>query len=137
MGVRWKGKKGDKNKLVGFITGIPADIRTGETTMLMCEINFLCCWKKLRGKRLAPLLIKEVTRRVNLRGIWQAVYTAGVVLPKPITVCRYWHRSLNPKKLIAVDFSRLQARMTMKMTERLYAVPEEPQAPPSLLSGNC
>jgi len=129
VGVRWKGKKGDKNKLVGFITGVPANIQTGESVMPMCEINFLCCWKKLRGKRLAPLLIKEVTRRVNVTGIWQAVYTAGVVLPKPITVCRYWHRSLNPKKLIAVDFSRLAPRMNMKRTEKLYSVPTETQIP--------
>lgn len=35
------------------------------------EINFLCVHKKLRAKRLAPVLIKEVTRRVNLMGIWQ------------------------------------------------------------------
>ena len=58
--------------------------------------------KKLRSKRLAPVLIKEITRRVNRRGIFQAAYTAGVVLPKPVARCRYWHRSLNPKKLIEV-----------------------------------
>jgi hypothetical protein len=52
------------------------------------EINFLCAHKKLRNKRLAPVLIKEVTRRVNLKGIWQAVYTAGVVIPTPISTCR-------------------------------------------------
>ena len=45
---------------------------------------------------------QEITRRVNLNDIWQASYTAGVVLPKPIATCRYWHRSLNPKKLIEV-----------------------------------
>ena len=33
----------------------------------------------------------------------QAAYTAGVVLPKPVSKCRYWHRSLNPKKLIEVS----------------------------------
>lgn len=44
---------------------------------------------------------------------WQAVYTAGVVLPKPVAKCRYYHRSLNPKKLIDVKFSYLPARMTM------------------------
>ena len=55
---------------------------------LMVEINFLCVHKKLRSKRVAPVLIKEITRRVNLEGIFQAVYTAGVVLPKPIAVCR-------------------------------------------------
>ncbi len=48
------------------------------------------------------MLIKEITRRVNRRGIFQAAYTAGVVLPKPVARCRYWHRSLNPKKLIEV-----------------------------------
>ena len=37
----------------------------------MVEINFLCVHKKLRSKRLAPVLIKEITRRVNLTGIFQ------------------------------------------------------------------
>jgi hypothetical protein len=54
--------------------------------------------------------VQEITRRVNLRNIWQAAYTAGVVLPKPVCGCRYWHRSLNPKKLIEVRFSSLQVR---------------------------
>lgn len=52
------------------------------------EINFLCVHKKLREKRVAPVLIREITRRVNLQGIFQAVYTAGVVLPKPVSACR-------------------------------------------------
>lgn len=54
----------------------------------MVEINFLCVHKKLRSKRVAPVLIREITRRVNLEGIFQAVYTAGVVLPKPVSTCR-------------------------------------------------
>eukprot|EP00964_Phaeocystis_antarctica_P140177 scaffold104964_cov33-Phaeocystis_antarctica.AAC.1 len=50
------------------------------------------------------VLIKEITRRCNLCGICQAAYTAGIVLPKPVACCRcrYYHRSLNPKKLIEV-----------------------------------
>ncbi|RYY86067.1 hypothetical protein EON63_06430 [archaeon] len=44
-----------------------------------------------------------MTRRVNLTNRWQAVYTAGVVLPKPVARCRYFHRSLNPKKLVEVS----------------------------------
>ena len=54
----------------------------------MVEINFLCVQKRLREHRLAPLLIKEITRRVNVTDIWQAVYTAGVLLPKPVGKCR-------------------------------------------------
>lgn len=54
----------------------------------MTEINFLCVHKKLRSKRLAPVLIKEITRKSHLENIFQAVYTAGVVLPKPVSTCR-------------------------------------------------
>lgn len=120
----------------------------------MVEINFLCVHKKLRSKRVAPVLIREITRRVNLQGIFQAVYTAGVVLPKPIATCRYvsilelisffvinsylllyrfihkfvfqryWHRSLNPKKLIEVKFSHLSRNMTMQRTLKLFKLPE-------------
>ena len=45
-------------KLVAFITGVPAKMRACEATVSMVEINFLCVHKKLRQKRLAPVLIK-------------------------------------------------------------------------------
>lgn len=123
LGVRVKSNK----KLVGFITAIPASIQAQSETVNMVEINFLCVHKKLRAKRLAPVLIKEITRRVNKQGIWQAVYTAGVVLPRPVSECRYYHRSLNPKKLIEVGFSHLGPRMTMARTIKLYKLPDHPQ----------
>jgi len=125
LGVRVK----SNNKLVGIITGIPASIKVNDDLVPMAEINFLCVHKKLRSKRLAPVLIKEITRRVNKQNVWQAVYTAGVVLPRPVSECRYYHRSLNPKKLIDVGFSHLGPRMTMARTIKLYKVPEQPQLP--------
>ncbi|KAL1538165.1 glycylpeptide N-tetradecanoyltransferase [Salvia divinorum] len=125
IGVRVKTTK----KLVAFITGIPAKIRVRDAVVLLAEVNFLCVHKKLRSKRLAPVMIKEVTRRVHMENIWQAAYTAGVVLPTPITTCQYWHRSLNPKKLIDVGFSRLGARMTMSRTIKLYKLPEQTTTP--------
>ncbi|XP_035510759.1 glycylpeptide N-tetradecanoyltransferase 1 [Morone saxatilis] len=114
-------------KLVGFISAIPASIRIYDIEKKMVEINFLCVHKKLRSKRVAPVLIREITRRVNLEGIFQAVYTAGVVLPKPVGTCRYWHRSLNPRKLIEVKFSHLSRNMTMQRTMKLYRLPEAPK----------
>lgn len=117
------------NKLVGFISAVPATIRIYNHTQRMAEVNFLCVHKKLRSKRVAPVLIREITRRVNRRGIFQAVYTAGVVLPKPIGTCRYWHRSLNPRKLIDVRFSHLSRNMTMQRTLKLYRLPEKPKTP--------
>eukprot|EP00980_Cylindrotheca_fusiformis_P015249 scaffold4239_cov80-Cylindrotheca_fusiformis.AAC.6 len=114
-------------KLVAFISAIPANVRVQSTHQLdVVEINFLCVHKKLRAKRLAPVLIKEITRRVNQTGLFQAVYTAGVVLPVPVASARYYHRSLNPKKLIQVGFSRLNPRMTMARMIKLYKLPNQP-----------
>jgi len=121
LGVR-SSKSG---RLMAFITAIPATVRVYHKEVQMVEINFLCIHKKLRSKRLAPVLIKEITRRVNHTGVFQAVYTAGVVLPVPVASCRYYHRSLDPKKLIEVEFSRLPPRMTMARMQRLFRLPEQ------------
>lgn len=117
------------HKLVGFISAVPGHIKIYDKTIKMVEINYLCVHKKLRAKRVAPVLIKEITRRCNLQGIFQAVYTAGVILPSPVAKCRYWHRSLNPKKLIEVRFSHLQRNMTMQRTIKLYKLPDSPKTP--------
>lgn len=69
----------------------------------MVEINFLCVHKKLRSKRVAPVLIREITRRVNLQGIFQAVYTAGVVLPKPVGTCRWVCDKLCAQSLLSAS----------------------------------
>ncbi len=98
----------------------------GDCKMAMAEINFLCVLDNLRSNRLAPVLVKELARRVNLTGRWQAIATAGVRLVKPIGVAQYWHRSLNPKKLIAVCFSNLPSGMTMPGVIRLNKTLEQP-----------
>ncbi|KAI9254782.1 acyl-CoA N-acyltransferase [Helicostylum pulchrum] len=121
VGVRVASNK----KLVAFISGIPVAMRTYEKVHNLTEINFLCVHKKLRSKRLAPVLIKEITRRSHVEGIFQAAYTAGVVIPKPISTCRYYHRSLNPKKLVECNFSRIPPRSTLSRMIKAYKVPEK------------
>jgi glycylpeptide N-tetradecanoyltransferase len=125
FGVRTK----SNNKLVAFISAVPAHIKVYAKEVEVVEINFLCVHKKLRSKRLAPVLIKEITRRANLAGVFQAVYTAGTVLPVPVSSARYFHRSLNPKKLVNVGFSRLGHRMTMARMQKLYKLPTETTTP--------
>ncbi|KAH3743667.1 glycylpeptide N-tetradecanoyltransferase 2 [Pelomyxa schiedti] len=117
------------NVLYGFITGIPATIRVYDRIVRLAEINFLCVHKSLRTQRLAPILIQEVTRRVHLQGMFQAVYTAGVVLPNPVASCSYWHRSLNPSKLVDVGFSGLGTRMTMSRLLKLNKLPDHTSTP--------
>ncbi|KAK4693083.1 glycylpeptide N-tetradecanoyltransferase, partial [Phenoliferia sp. Uapishka_3] len=94
------------------------------STKRCTEINFLCVHKKLRHRRFAPLLIKEVTRRTHLHGIFQAIYTVGSLLPSPVSRCQYFHRSLNPKKLVELGFSSLPRSMTMARMIRTFKLPE-------------
>lgn len=85
----------------------------------MTEINYLCVHKKLRSKRLAPVLIKEVTRQSHLKGIFQAIYTAGIVIPTPVSVCRYYHRLLNIPKLVDTRFCHVPRHMTLARMVRV------------------
>lgn len=119
------GVRSSKGNLVGFISAVPAVVRSYEKKFDSVEINFLCVHKKLRSKRLAPVLIKEITRRVNHTGVFQAVYTAGVELPGPVSCCRYYHRTLSPKKLCDIQFTRVPPRMTMARFQKLYKLPTE------------
>lgn len=111
-------------KLVAFIAAIPLEFRVRENVIHGSEVNFICVHKKLRSKRLAPLLIKEITRLINLQEIWQALYTAGVVLPTPIASCRYYHRALNWQKLYEIGFSYLPPNSKPQYQVRKYALPE-------------
>lgn len=123
VGVRVRASK----RLVAFISGIPITLRARSNDLKASEINFLCVHKKLRSKRLAPTLIKEVTRRCHKLGVWQAVYTAGVVLPRPITSCRYYHRTLDWQKLNDVGFTSLPPRSTKARQITKYKLPTETQ----------
>ncbi|XP_074476443.1 glycylpeptide N-tetradecanoyltransferase 1-like isoform X2 [Sebastes fasciatus] len=112
------------NKLVGFIAALPADVCIYETEKRMAQVKLLCVHKKLRLKRMTPVLIRELTRRVNQQGLYQAVYTAGLVLPTPISSCRYWNRPLNPRKLTEVSYPGLRQNMNLQRALKFYRVPK-------------
>ena len=112
-------------KLVAFISAIPGRLRVRDKFVSCSEVNFLCVHKKLRGKRLAPVLIKEITRISNLDGVWQGLYTAGIVLPRPVSTCRYFHRALNWQKLYECGFSPIPAGSKPQYQIRKYALPED------------
>ncbi|KAM0749018.1 N-myristoyl transferase [Meredithblackwellia eburnea MCA 4105] len=119
----------ETNKLVAFISGIPMDVRIRNVTKRSTEINFLCVHKKLRSRRLAPLLIREVTRRTHLHGIFQAIYTAGVYLPTPVSRCQYYHRPINTRKLVDTGFSAVPRNMTLARLVLQNKLPEGTSIP--------
>lgn len=125
VGVRVK----NTNRLIAFISAIPVTLQVRGQKIKSVEINFLCIHKKLRSKRLAPILIKEITRRVNKANIWQALYSAGTLLPSPISTCRYSHKPLNWPKLFEVGFTALPSGATNSQMIAKYALPKKTTIP--------
>jgi glycylpeptide N-tetradecanoyltransferase len=125
VGVRATGS----GKLVAFISGIPISLRVREKTLNCSEVNFLCIHKKLRAKRLAPVLIKEITRRCYVEGTFQAVYTVGSLLPTPVSTCRYFHRTIDWEKLYDVGFSPLPHNSTKQRQIIRYKLPDVTSTP--------
>jgi glycylpeptide N-tetradecanoyltransferase len=132
-------------KLVAFISAIPVDFRIRDNQLKGSEVNFLCVHRKLRNKRLvstlkpqfitllkgdadnaqAPVLIKEITRRNYIEGVFQALYTGGILLPTPVATCRYYHRSLDWQKLYDTGFSPLPPGSTPLRQAARFKLPEK------------
>jgi glycylpeptide N-tetradecanoyltransferase len=112
------------HKLCAFISAVPVELRVRKKVLHASEVNFLSIHKKLRGKRLTPILIKEITRRCYLVKTFQAVYTAGVVLPKPVSTSRYFHRSINWEKLHHIGFSPLPRNSKPSYQVAKYKLPD-------------
>jgi glycylpeptide N-tetradecanoyltransferase len=127
IGVRTKAAEGKKGKLVASITGIPVTLQVRTKQVNAVEINFLAIHRKLRNKRLAPVLIKEVTRRCYQNGIYQALYTAGTLLPTPVSTCRYFHRSLDWEHLYKTGFSHMPSGSTELRQKLKYKLETQPQ----------
>ena len=119
----------EKNKtLAGFITGIPIRLQIEDQQVTVTEVNFLCVKKQYRKKKFAAIMIKEIVRRSNLKGIWQGLYTSGKILPPLFCQSKYYHRSLNPKKLVSVGFSYLKHKQKMKHKEIYLRLPDLPDS---------
>jgi len=116
-------------KLVAFISGIPIQMRVRDKVLNCSEVNFLCVHKKLRSKRLAPVLIKEITRRCYVEGTFQAVYTVGSLLPTPVSTARYFHRAIDWEKLYDVGFSPLPHGSTKQRQIIRYKLPDTTSTP--------
>ena len=118
-------KAKNKKKMIGFIAGLPIKVHIHGTDITLAEIDFLCVKKEFRSRRLAPVLIQEVSRRIHMRNMWWAVYTSGTLLPKPFCQATYYHRNLDVKKLVDIKFTYLPHNMNMTRAKKYYALPYE------------
>ena len=101
-----------EDKIVGSIIGIPISIVSYDKNIKIVTINFLCVHRKIRNKYLAPLLIKEVTRRTNLMNIWQAIFTDEVNIGESFCISKYYHRILNLNNAIEAKFINVSENLS-------------------------
>lgn len=92
------------NEIVGFISGVVGKYQVKSEKLDMIDINFLCIHPQLRGRNIAPLLIQEIRNRFKSNGFNYAFFTTDRYIPQPFSTVKYYHRALNPKKLIDIGF---------------------------------
>lgn len=114
---------GNPGELVGYISGIPADMAISGTDAKMLLVDFLCLRRDLRNSRLAPIMIQELTRRAYLHGIYQAVYTGGKDLSQPVMTAPYFHRLLNVSKLVHLKFAAAPPGMALRKYQEENRLP--------------
>jgi len=107
----------ETQELIGFISSVPTKIRVCDDVLNMVQINFLCVHDNYRSLGFAPLLISEMKRIANTKGVWQAVYTAVTKIPTPLVKSTYWHRILNIKKLSDIGFYKVTNKTKQKYLE--------------------
>ena len=118
----------NKKKIIGFIAAIPTKLSINNTEIKMAKVCLLCVKKEFRNKRLTPVLIQEITRRINLKNIWQGVYKTFYYLPKAFTKSQYHYRSINLKKLLDVQYTYLpNNKISIGNAIKKYELPDEPK----------
>lgn len=112
-------------KLIGFVTaGICPVVLDSQPINSGC-VDFLCVHSAHRGARLAPILITEVCRRLNLQGVYQAIYTVAKPIPGKFSMAAFFHRPLQPDNLIAKGFYDLPPNADTRKFAKMNALPKK------------
>jgi len=112
------------NMIVGFICGKLTKVQVNKNKLDLIEVNLLCIHPHIRNKKLAPVLIKELTRRFNLLGYSKALYTSSNYLPTPVLTANYYHKAINVQILHDTGFIKLDKKTILKNVKKAHKLPE-------------
>lgn len=114
------------NSIVGFIVGKVIKLQYNKNVLDTIETNYLCVHPKLRNKRLAPQLIKELKRQFNLKGYDTSIFVDTEYLFTPFLSAKRFNRAINPKQLIETKYIRLENNVNIKDIKKALKLPEKP-----------
>lgn len=103
FGVRYQ----PTGRLCAFIMGMVHNVcivNESENEFQMVFVDFLTIHTKLRNKRLSPVMIQELTRRVNNDGIILAYYSIMFQPSVPIATTEFFIYPLNLEKLVMAGY---------------------------------
>jgi len=116
--------RNSKNKkIMAIMVGCPKKFIINGVNKTMLEGNFFSIHKKLRSKRLAPIMSQEMFRRQRANGINQTYMTSASTFPTPFARCNYYNKYLNHKKLVDVRYTGL-GNLTMQQFIKRYKLPD-------------
>lgn len=71
---------------------------------------------------MVPLLGREIARRVQLTGVFQAIWSSPLIVPRPISIFEYYIRFINIQKIIDLGFDSELEEMPPKSAARKYRI---------------
>lgn len=112
------------NVLVAFIGGSPRKLVIDKDTVDTVDVCLMCIHPKMRCKRMTTTLIKELTRRAQLKGYSQGYYNTARYLPTPFCTTKLYNRPINVSKLVDVGFLKPVGAVKYEDLERTFKVPK-------------
>ena len=97
-----KVKKNDK--IVGCIFGFLEKVQVNKNVIDVINSKLMCVYSKLRHKKMACMLMKELIRRSIILGHKVGHYVSGRYQPKPFNTSSLYFRPINPKKILESKF---------------------------------
>jgi len=111
-----------KNKVVGSIIGIPINISIFGIIDTVIDTSFLCVNKKIRSNSLASIMIKELLRRMYNNKVKYGYYTSPLTLPNALTKSNYYHKIINIKKMMDINFISKPDSISTRSFEKLFKI---------------
>lgn len=126
----------DNDIILGVVMVNIRDYQVSTSPIKIADVKFFSVLKKLRGKHIGTIMIKQLTNLLLEKKVITATFKTINYIPKPFCSSRLYHRALNVKKLIETDFTELDNSVKIKNVEEALALPSNTSINISILDNS-
>lgn len=118
LGVRYPSPTG---RLCAVIVGVPHRVYLGGESYPAYFVDFLTVHKQLRGRRMTPVLIRELARRIANDGHLLAYYNLMTAPTAPVVDMKFYHYPMRLERLVQAGYwTRPTPGVSLAALARLY-----------------